>query len=161
MLARLSLTYISCFVLCGISLEEDRRLLLSFHFRVFILRFDIQNCNIFLFPTDKLVRASQTLSKISMGDMASPSSFPQPSTDWSAEQNKLFENALAIYDKDTPDRWRHIAKIVEGATEEEVKKRYEILLDDIKSIESDKVPLPIYKNEGSGKENITSNEEER
>ncbi|KAG5241233.1 protein RADIALIS [Salix suchowensis] len=92
--------------------------------------------------------------------MASSSS-PQPSTNWSAEQNKLFENALAIYDKDTPDRWRHIAEIVEGATEEEVKKRYEILLDDIKSIESDKVPLPIYKNEGSSKENIISNEEER
>ncbi|CAK7339571.1 unnamed protein product [Dovyalis caffra] len=75
------------------------------------------------------------------------SSFPQPSSNWSAEQNKLFETALAIYDKDSPDRWRSIAKMVQGATEEEVKRRYEILVDDIKSIESDKVPLPNYKNE--------------
>lgn len=56
---------------------------------------------------------------------------------WTAKKNKLFENALAIYDKDTPDRWQIIAKIVGGTSEEEVKRRYEMLVDDIKSIESE------------------------
>ncbi|KAL9378528.1 hypothetical protein Peur_029863 [Populus x canadensis] len=65
------------------------------------------------------------------------SSFPQPNSNWSEQKNKLFENALAIYDKDSPDRWRNIAGFVGETTEEEVKKQYEILLDDIKRIESD------------------------
>lgn len=64
---------------------------------------------------------------------------------WTAEQNKLFENGLAIYDKDTQDRWRKIAKLVGGTNEQEVKRQYEILLDDIKRIESGQVPLPKYK----------------
>ncbi|KAJ6353214.1 hypothetical protein OIU76_002264 [Salix suchowensis] len=72
---------------------------------------------------------------------------------------KLFENALAKYDKDTADRWRTIAKLVGETTEEEVKRRYDILLEDLKSIESDKVPLPNYKNEGSGRGNMSSEEE--
>lgn len=74
---------------------------------------------------------------------------------WTAKKNKLFENALAIYDKDTPDRWQIIAKIVGGTSDEEVKRRYEMLVDDIKSIESDRVPLPDYV------QNDTSNEKRR
>ncbi|KAL5752671.1 hypothetical protein ACOSP7_022867 [Xanthoceras sorbifolium] len=67
------------------------------------------------------------------------------STTWTAKQNKLFENALAVHDKDTPDRWRCIAEAVGGETSaEEVKLRYEILIDDIRCIESDEVPLPDY-----------------
>ncbi|KAG6767934.1 hypothetical protein POTOM_026825 [Populus tomentosa] len=91
------------------------------------------------------------------------SSFPLPNSNWSEQKNKLFENALAIYDKDSPDRWRNIARFVGETTEEEVKKQYEILLDDIKRIESDQVPLPNYKNhEESIKENsIMSNEGDR
>ncbi|KAB5556864.1 hypothetical protein DKX38_007773 [Salix brachista] len=87
------------------------------------------------------------------------SSFRQPSSNWTAEQHKLFENALAKYDKDTADRWRTIAKLVGETTEEEVKRRYDILLEDLKSIESDKVPLPNYKNEGSRRGNMSSEEE--
>ncbi|XVE82620.1 hypothetical protein DITRI_Ditri16bG0020400 [Diplodiscus trichospermus] len=81
---------------------------------------------------------------------------------WTPEQNKLFENALAIYDKDVPDRWRKIAKLVGGTNEQEVKKQYEILLDDIKRIESGKVPIPKYRRNGSSSRiNGISNEEER
>lgn len=88
------------------------------------------------------------------------SSFPQPNSNWSEQKNKLFENALAIYDKDSPDRWRNIAGFVGETTEEEVKKQYEILLDDIKRIESDQVPLPNYKNhEESIKENSNMSHE--
>ncbi|GFY95855.1 hypothetical protein Acr_11g0001610 [Actinidia rufa] len=29
---------------------------------------------------------------------------------WTTKQNKLFENALAIYDRETPERWANIAR---------------------------------------------------
>ncbi|KAK8673223.1 hypothetical protein V6N13_111572 [Hibiscus sabdariffa] len=67
---------------------------------------------------------------------------------WTAEQTKLFENGLAIYDKDIPQRWQEIAKLVGGTTEHEVKQQYEILLDDINRIESGKVALPKYRRNG-------------
>ncbi|KAF3653640.1 Transcription factor RADIALIS [Capsicum annuum] len=63
---------------------------------------------------------------------------------WTVEQNKMFENALAIYNKDTPDRWSNVAKAT-GKTEEEVKLQYEKLVEDIKNIEADLIPLPNYE----------------
>ncbi|XP_060171369.1 protein RADIALIS-like 5 [Lycium barbarum] len=68
---------------------------------------------------------------------------------WTWEQDKKFENALAIYEEDTPDRWRNVAKAC-GKTEEEVKLHYEILVEDIKNIESGKVPLPKYSKASAG-----------
>lgn len=89
-------------------------------------------------------------------------SSPDTSSNWTAEKNKLFENALAIYDREAPDRWQKIAKIVGGTTEEEVKRQYEILQEDINRIESGKFPLPKYwKDQGSSKGNNVSNEEKR
>ncbi|KGN44075.1 protein RADIALIS-like 1 [Cucumis sativus] len=61
---------------------------------------------------------------------------------WTAKQNKAFEEALAMYDKDTPDRWLNVAKAIGGKTEEEVKRHYQLLLEDVKHIESGKVPFP-------------------
>ena len=34
------------------------------------------------------------------------------SSSWTTKQNKLFERALATYDKDTPDRWQNVAQAV-------------------------------------------------
>ncbi|KAK8622273.1 hypothetical protein V6N13_117196 [Hibiscus sabdariffa] len=69
------------------------------------------------------------------------------SSSWTAKQNKEFERALAVYDKDTPDRWYNVAKAVgAGKTAEEVKKHYELLLEDIKRIESGRVSFPNYWN---------------
>ncbi|KAM1174550.1 hypothetical protein ACFX13_027726 [Malus domestica] len=82
---------------------------------------------------------------------------PSKPSSWTAKQNKLFENALATYDRETHDRWRNIARIVGGTTEEEVKRQYEILLADINRIESGKVPLPKYRKVGES--NISSEEE--
>ncbi|XP_028964751.1 protein RADIALIS-like 5 [Malus domestica] len=46
-----------------------------------------------------------------------------PSSSWTPKQNKLFEKALALYDKETPERWQNVAKAVGGnKTAEEVKK---------------------------------------
>lgn len=64
---------------------------------------------------------------------------------WTEKQNKSFENALAVYNKETPDRWHKIANVVGGTTEDEVRRQYHILLEDISLIESGKVPVPKYR----------------
>ncbi|KAG0493476.1 hypothetical protein HPP92_004470 [Vanilla planifolia] len=64
---------------------------------------------------------------------------------WTPKQNKLFERALAVYDEDTPDRWQKVARAVGGKSAEEVKRHYELLVEDLKYIESGQVPLPNYK----------------
>ncbi|XP_073125724.1 protein RADIALIS-like 5 [Henckelia pumila] len=66
------------------------------------------------------------------------------SSSWTRTQNKQFEKALAAYDKDTPDRWQNIARVV-GKSIDEVKRHYEILVEDVKHIESGNVPLPKYR----------------
>ncbi|GAU14366.1 hypothetical protein TSUD_309260 [Trifolium subterraneum] len=68
------------------------------------------------------------------------------STNWTAKQNKRFENALAMLEKDTPDRWQKLARAVGGKTVEEVKRHYEMLVEDVKQIEEGHVPLPNYTN---------------
>ncbi|CAL2233304.1 hypothetical protein PRUPE_1G378000 [Prunus persica] len=68
---------------------------------------------------------------------------------WTPKQNKLFEKALAVYDKDTQDRWHNVAKAVGGKSVEEVKRHYEILVQDLMHIESGQVPIPNYKGTGS------------
>uniref|UniRef100_A0A803NE43 Uncharacterized protein n=1 Tax=Chenopodium quinoa TaxID=63459 RepID=A0A803NE43_CHEQI len=64
------------------------------------------------------------------------------SNGWTPQQNKAFESALNKYDKDTPDRWNNIAKEVGGKSVDDVKKRYQELLEDIQHIESGRVPFP-------------------
>ncbi|KAL6615651.1 hypothetical protein ACP70R_037921 [Stipagrostis hirtigluma subsp. patula] len=64
---------------------------------------------------------------------------------WTAKQNKLFEQALAEYDKDTPERWVNIARAVGGTSVDEVKRRYKLLEEDVKRIEERQVPFPAYR----------------
>ncbi|KAL6572719.1 hypothetical protein OROMI_013677 [Orobanche minor] len=66
-------------------------------------------------------------------------------TYWTAEENKLFEGALAKHDKDTPDRWVNVAKEVGSKTAEEVEAHYEKLVHDIEVIESGSVQPPDYE----------------
>ncbi|XP_076883303.1 protein RADIALIS-like 4 [Bidens hawaiensis] len=70
-------------------------------------------------------------------------------SNWTQRQNKQFEEALAYYNKDSPDRWHNIARAVGGKSVEEVKRHYDILVRDIMQIEADQVPLPNYRNIGS------------
>ncbi|KAI3446117.1 hypothetical protein Pfo_002782 [Paulownia fortunei] len=72
------------------------------------------------------------------------------SSTWTAKENKAFEKALAVFDKDTPDRWANVARAVGGRTPEEVKRHYDILVEDVKYIESGKVPFPNYRTTGGG-----------
>ncbi|WJX89869.1 Protein RADIALIS-like 5 [Trifolium repens] len=53
---------------------------------------------------------------------------------WTPRQNKQFERALAIYDRETPDRWQNVANMV-GKSVEDVKRHYEILKEDVRRIE--------------------------
>lgn len=83
--------------------------------------------------------------------MASNSPNTRNSTStWTVKQNKQFERALAVYDKETPDRWQNIARAVGGKTVEEVKKHYDVLVKDIRDIEAGKYPHPNYHPTGSG-----------
>lgn len=69
---------------------------------------------------------------------------------WKSHQNNCFEKALAQCDGDTPDRWQDIARAVgRGKTMEEIKKHYEVLLEDLWLIKSDRIPIPNYMNNGS------------
>ncbi|KAJ8531959.1 hypothetical protein K7X08_011882 [Anisodus acutangulus] len=61
------------------------------------------------------------------------------------KKNKRFEEVLALYDKDTPDRWHNIARSVGGKSVEEVRRHYDLLLMDIMQIENGIVPSPKYK----------------
>ncbi|KNA15937.1 hypothetical protein SOVF_093710 [Spinacia oleracea] len=66
------------------------------------------------------------------------------STTWTQEENKRFENALAVYDKDTPDRWQKVAAMLPGKTVGDVIKQYKELEDDVSNIEAGLVPIPGY-----------------
>ncbi|ONH90903.1 hypothetical protein PRUPE_8G082500 [Prunus persica] len=68
---------------------------------------------------------------------------------WTAKQNKDFGNALAVFDKDTANRWDNVAKDIGEKTQrksrKEVKKHYEILVEDIMLIEPRQVPMPNFR----------------
>ncbi|CAI9098403.1 OLC1v1035047C1 [Oldenlandia corymbosa var. corymbosa] len=65
-------------------------------------------------------------------------------TKWTPEENKRFENALALFDKDTPDRWRNVAAMIPGKTESDVMKQYRELVEDVSDIEAGLIPIPSY-----------------
>uniref|UniRef100_A0A0D9VK05 Uncharacterized protein n=1 Tax=Leersia perrieri TaxID=77586 RepID=A0A0D9VK05_9ORYZ len=59
------------------------------------------------------------------------------SSSWTVKQNKLFERALATYDRDTPDRWQNVARAVGGGKSvDDVKRHFEELIKDVHHIES-------------------------
>lgn len=90
-------------------------------------------------------------------EILSPQSYPPSSNNWlhqvqdnkamskwTQEENKLFENALAIYDKETPDRWQKVAAMLPGKTVADVMNQYNELLADVKDIEDGLIPIPGY-----------------
>ncbi|PIA59287.1 hypothetical protein AQUCO_00400289v1 [Aquilegia coerulea] len=66
------------------------------------------------------------------------------SSKWTQQENKLFENALAIYDKDMPDRWQKVANMIPGKTVMDVFNQYKELENDVSDIEAGLIPLPGY-----------------
>ncbi|XVE97037.1 hypothetical protein REPUB_Repub02eG0276000 [Reevesia pubescens] len=65
-------------------------------------------------------------------------------TKWTPEENKCFENALALYDKDTTDRWLKVAAMIPGKTVGDVIKQYRELEEDVSDIEAGLIPIPGY-----------------
>ncbi|KAI9113384.1 hypothetical protein K1719_015909 [Acacia pycnantha] len=63
---------------------------------------------------------------------------------WTREENRRFEDALAVYGPEDPNRWQHVANAVAGKSAQEVRRHYEILTEDVNRIERDQVPLPRY-----------------
>lgn len=68
-------------------------------------------------------------------------------TKWTTEENKLFENALALFDAETPDRWSKVAAMIPGKTVGDVIKQYKELEDDVIDIEAGLIPIPGYGSE--------------
>ncbi|KQK00946.1 protein RADIALIS-like 4 [Brachypodium distachyon] len=59
------------------------------------------------------------------------------SQSWTKRQNALFESALAVFEKDTADRWQNVARAVgDGKSAEDVKRHYEELEKDVEDMES-------------------------
>ncbi|CAN6439148.1 unnamed protein product [Victoria cruziana] len=75
---------------------------------------------------------------------------------WTPQQNKLFEQALAIVPEDAPDRWQHIAGFIPGKSLWEVRQHYDELLRDLLEIESGCFKFPNYEHGRSGKAAVAS-----
>ncbi|WVZ87685.1 hypothetical protein U9M48_034286 [Paspalum notatum var. saurae] len=73
---------------------------------------------------------------------------------WTRDQEKAFENAFATWasEEDGDAKWDKIAEAVEGKTLEEVRRHYELLVEDIEGIEAGRVPLPTYATDGGPEE---------
>ncbi|MCD7461044.1 hypothetical protein HAX54_045057 [Datura stramonium] len=62
---------------------------------------------------------------------------------WTKEEDKIFENTLAIYFNDD-NLFKKMAEALPGKSDDDIKYHYDILLEDLKAIESGHVPLPNY-----------------
>ncbi|XP_022861174.1 transcription factor DIVARICATA-like [Olea europaea var. sylvestris] len=67
-------------------------------------------------------------------------------TKWTAEENKRFEDALALFDEEAPDRWYSVAAMIPGKTIIDVIKQYKELVEDVTHIEAGLIPIPGYTN---------------
>ncbi|XP_022950688.1 transcription factor DIVARICATA-like [Cucurbita moschata] len=65
-------------------------------------------------------------------------------SNWTVEENKRFENALALFDSDSSDRWLKVAAMIPGKTVGDVMKHYRELVADVSDIEAGLVPIPGY-----------------
>ncbi|WOL10971.1 hypothetical protein Cni_G19731 [Canna indica] len=66
------------------------------------------------------------------------------SSSWTDQQNKVFEKALADYNQNTPDFWHKVARRVGGKSVDEVKRHYQLLVNDIHRIERGQMPQAKY-----------------
>ncbi|KAL8090220.1 transcription factor DIVARICATA-like [Apium graveolens] len=70
------------------------------------------------------------------------------SVEWNRYDDKLFEKALVMFPEDMPNRWQKIAEQVPGKTVEDVRVHYDALLHDVLEIDSGRVELPKYPDDG-------------
>lgn len=80
------------------------------------------------------------------------------SSKWTPAENKAFENALAEFDTNTPDRWQRVAAMVAGKSVTDVIRHFGELEGDVSNIEAGLVPIPGYSNRnGNGNGNVIGN----
>ncbi|XP_059670778.1 protein RADIALIS-like 1 [Cornus florida] len=65
--------------------------------------------------------------------------------EWTYEENKQFEDALAEFDPTSPFFFENVASKVPWKSIGQIKKHYEALVEDIEMIESGLVPMPDYR----------------
>ncbi|XP_027078772.2 transcription factor SRM1-like [Coffea arabica] len=63
-------------------------------------------------------------------------------SEWTFEEEKHFENALAVYDLNSWDLFEKIAIKVPGKTIEQIKQHFQLLVEDVNFIETWSGPLP-------------------
>ncbi|KAL5214207.1 hypothetical protein ABZP36_003359 [Zizania latifolia] len=85
---------------------------------------------------------------------ASSSSGEEGPGGWTRDQEKAFENAVATMgeDEEGDGMWEKIAEAVEGKTPDEVRRHYELLVEDVNGIEAGRVPLLVYAVDGGTEE---------
>lgn len=80
-------------------------------------------------------------------------------TSWSKEEEKAFENAIAMHwkekqegeeEEDSIEQWDKIASMVPSKSMEELKRHFQMLLDDINAIEAGHIPVPNYAVDDNG-----------
>ncbi|KAJ7978836.1 transcription factor DIVARICATA [Quillaja saponaria] len=71
-------------------------------------------------------------------------------TSWSYEEEKDFENAIAMHladEEDSKEQWEKIAAVVPNRSIAELREHYHILVEDVNAIEAGHIPLPNYARE--------------
>lgn len=63
---------------------------------------------------------------------------------WTKDENMMFLSALAVYDKDTPDRWIKVAALIPRKSSQDVENKYREFLEDVTEIEAGQVSIPGY-----------------
>ncbi|KAM3300264.1 hypothetical protein ACQJBY_041341 [Aegilops geniculata] len=80
---------------------------------------------------------------------SSRSTSPSSGSEWSKKENKMFEEALAYYGEGAPNLWEKVASAMGGTkSAEEVRRHFQILVDDVSNIEYGRIPFPKYKTQG-------------
>lgn len=95
--------------------------------------------------------------------LSSPQSeMEEKASQWTFEENKLFENALAEIDQNSPAFLENVASRIPWKSMDDVKNHYQALIEDVDMIDSGRVPLPDYpdfdadgnKKAGEGSSNL-------
>lgn len=68
----------------------------------------------------------------------------QDPAEWTFEENKAFENALAEVGLDSPALFNHVASRVPSKSMDDIKRHYARLLQDVEMIEAGFFPMPRY-----------------
>ncbi|XP_048558549.1 protein RADIALIS-like 3 [Triticum urartu] len=77
---------------------------------------------------------------------SSRSTSPSSDSEWTKKENKMFEEALAYYGVSAPNLWDKVASAMGGTkSAQQVRRHFQILVDDVESIEHGRIPFPKYK----------------